>query len=252
MKKIISKIIRHRIFYKIWVFLNKLSNYGLNFGVASGYANYSGELHIIKKVKSKNEIKPVIFDVGANVGDWSKYLINVYKNESYSLHMFEPVKNAFNILNQNIKYSSNRFFNNIALGDQKGYINIHFDTKAQGSAGAFIEGSISEKVNITTLDQYCLDNSIKKIHFLKMDVQGYEFQILKGAKQLLQSKSINFIQFEIDEPCIENRIFFKDFWKLLCQDYKIYHSLYNGLIEIKEYNFELENFRCMNYLAVLK
>ena len=96
------------------------------------------------------------------------------------------------------------------------------------------------------------ENKISKIDFLKMDVQGFEYNILKGAIKMLKNNAIKFIQFEIDQPSIENKIFFKDFWDLLSEKYDLYQSLYNGLVLIDEYNYEMENFRCMNYLAILK
>ena len=85
-----------------------------------------------------------------------------------------------------------------------------------------------------------------------MDVQGFEYNILKGAIKMLENNAIKFIQFEIDQPSFENRIFFKDFWNLLSPKYDIYHSLFNGLVKIDEYDYTLENYRCMNYLAVNK
>ena len=69
---------------------------------------------------------------------------------------------------------------------------------------------------------------------------------------MLDGGNIKFIQFEFDEPNIENRVFFKDFWNLLQKNDDIYHSLYNGLIKIEKYHYELENFNCMNYLAIRK
>ena len=74
MKKVISKLIRNKYLFPFWKFLNKLSFYGMNYGVASGYANYSGELFIIKYLKGSLN-NGVIFDVGANIGDWSKFFI---------------------------------------------------------------------------------------------------------------------------------------------------------------------------------
>lgn len=50
-KPFFSKLIRRKEFFSFWSFLNKLSFYGMNYGVASGYANYSGELFIIKHLK---------------------------------------------------------------------------------------------------------------------------------------------------------------------------------------------------------
>ena len=110
----------------------------------------------------------------------------------------------------------------------------------------------SEDMHITTIDNFCTKNHIKCIDFVKMDVQGYEYNILQGASNFLENGQIKFIQFEFDEPNIQNRVFFKDFWDLLNDKYHIYHSLFNGLVQIKDYDYTLENYRCMNYLAVRK
>jgi hypothetical protein len=105
---------------------------------------------------------------------------------------------------------------------------------------------------LTTLYDFIVQEKISEIDFLKMDVQGFEFKILQGAKSLLHGDKIKFIQFEFDEPNIEARVFFKDFWNLLSPKYDIYHSLFNGLVKIDQYDYTLENYRCMNYLAVSK
>ncbi len=251
MKRLLSKVIRNRVLYVLWRKLYALSLYGMNFGVASGYANYSGELFIIKSIKKFFGDDAVIFDIGANVGDWSKFLINEYKNINYKLYLFEPSQVTFNELVKNIEQMEGRYFYQIGFGDKQDKIQIYYDNEAQGSAGAFIKNAkYSEEIDIDTIDNFCKENNIKTIDFLKMDVQGYELNILNGAKEMLQNGNIKFIQFEFDEPNIENRIFFKDFWNLLHDKYRLYHSLYNGLIEIKEYHYSIENFSCMNYLAI--
>ena len=125
--------------------------------------------------------------------------------------------------------------------------------ETQGSAIFLMKDSkCSEEINVTTLDIFCLENNIKQIDFLKMNVQGYEYNIFLAAKKLLENKAIGYIQFEFDEPIIENRIFLKDYWDLLSDDYDIYQSLYNGIVKIEKYCYKLENFRCMNYLAIKK
>ena len=252
MKQILSKIIRNKNLYYFWKKINALSQYGMNFGVASGYANYSGELYIIKKLK--NDIKNgVIFDVGANVGDWSKFLVDEYKDINYKLYMFEPSIKAFNKLEKNIRKDNSHYCFLLGFGDKKESLKIFYDSDAQGSASIIMkEGKFSEDIQIETIDQFCKEKEITKIDFLKMDVQGYEYNILLGAKDMLKSGAIKYIQFEFDEPNIENRIFFKDFWVLLNNQYDLYHSLYNGLVKIEEYHYSLENFSCMNYLAIKK
>lgn len=250
MKKVISRIIRNKNLYPFWKFLNKLSFYGMNYGVASGYANYSGELFIIKYLKSSLD-NSVIFDVGANVGDWSKYFIKECYNLNFELHLFEPSEFTFQNLKENLEGNYN--FHQIGFGDKNEQSTLFYDKINQGSASILNSNfKESELIQLRTIDSFCKENKILKIDFLKMDVQGFEYNILKGAKKMLKHNAIKFIQFEIDEPSIDNKIFFKDFWNMLNEKYDIYQSLYNGLILIKEYNSELENFRCMNYLAILK
>ena len=69
------------------------------------------------------------------------------------------------------------------------------------------DSKCSEEINVTPLDIFCLENNIKQIDFFKMNVQGYEYNIFLGAKKLLENKAIGYIQFEFDEPIIENRFF---------------------------------------------
>ena len=195
----------------------------------------------------------VIFDVGSNVGDWSKFVIEEYYDISYRLHVFEPLLTAFNPLKNNINKTEKVFLYQMGFGDKQEELKMCDDDCAQGSASLLTKtGNIIEDVYIDTIDNFCKQNDINSIDFLKMDVQGYEYNILMGAKDMLNRGKIKNIQFEFDEPNIKNRVFFMDFWDLLSDDYRIFHSLYNGLVEVKEYHYELENFRCMNYLAVRK
>ena len=252
MKELLSKILRNKIFYSFWKKLNEVSSYGMNFGVASGYADYSGELYIIKQLK-KDLRNGVIFDIGANVGDWSKFVIEEYKDITCKLYMFEPSLITFEQLKNNITQTKDVFSYPIGFGDKKESLQMFYDNEAQGSASILMKGAkFSEEIQIETLDGFCKEHDIEKIDFLKMDVQGYEYNILLGAKELLSRRKIQYIQFEFDEPNIENRIFFKDFWELLQGKYDIYHSLYNGLIKVENYHYSLENYSCMNYLAIRK
>ena len=172
MKQIVSRIIRKKLLYPFWKKLNSLSQYGMNFGVASGYADYSGELHIIQKLKEDLN-DGTVFDVGANVGDWSKFVIDEYKDINYSLYMFEPSIITYNQLKENIMTSSCNFFYPIGFGNKKESLKIFYDTEAQGSASILAkDGKFFEDIKIETIDGFCKENQIEKIDFLKMDVQG--------------------------------------------------------------------------------
>ena len=53
------------------------------------------------------------------------------------------------------------------------------------------------EVDVTTIDSYCQKQNIKSIDILKIDVQGNEINVLKGAKQMLKEKRIKLIFTEI-------------------------------------------------------
>ncbi len=255
-KSILSRTIRDRRLYSLWSFLNRLSFYGMNYEVASGYADYSGELHVIRSLKKYLSTieNAIVFDIGANVGDWSKFAIDEYSDLEYSLYMFEPAQNTFDRLISNISASTKNKFFKLAFGDSIGESVIYYDYDMQGSASILNDQNfgLSEKIKIDTLTNFCKQECISKINFLKMDVQGYEYNVLIGAKEMIETHNIDIIQFEFDSPNIENKVYFKDFYQLLCNDYYIYKILYNGFVKIEEYNYKLENYMCLNYLAVRK
>lgn len=58
-------------------------------------------------------------------------------------------------------------------------------------------------VPAVTLDEYCAENSIAHVHYLKLDVEGVEIEALKGARRLLESKSVDWVQFEISRKMLE-------------------------------------------------
>ena len=95
-----------------------------------GYNNHknfysSGEIHFLRKICKE---KPKIcFDIGANVGKYSSYLL---ENSSTNIIAFEPMPKTFNELIKIRKNYSNRFFiYNIGLGHKKAKKNIYYDRK---------------------------------------------------------------------------------------------------------------------------
>lgn len=109
-----------------------------------------------------------------------------------------------------------------------------------------------EKVKMSTIDIYCKENNIDRIHFLKFDIEGHELNALNGANKMLKDKKIDIIQFEFGGCNIDSRTFFRDFFYLLKDNYTIYRILKDGLFEISKYKEQYEIFDTINYLAILK
>lgn len=200
----------------------------------------------------------IFFDVGANKGEYTKTLVRVFPGGK--IHCFEPSAETYRMLKENIGTNGNIILNNFAVSDQVQESRLYYDQEGSGLASLYnrqldyynIDFSKSEMVNVETLDYYCKKNQIRKIDFLKMDIEGNELKALKGAAGLLKEKRIDVIQMEFGGCNIDSRTYFRDFWNLLSGSYYAYRILKNGLWKITGYTERLECFCNTNYAFIRK
>ncbi len=252
--EVMRKINKKR-FQKFFENLYLLSLHGMGYG--EGDFDKDGETSFLKQL-GKNKEKLVIFDVGANIGKYSLECVRFVKNSE--IYAFEPSKKTFETLKNNLKNFKGIHLHNIGFGRKNKTEILFYNEKNSGLASLHnrnlehmnILFNKKEKVKIETVDSFCKKNSIKEIDLLKIDVEGNELNVLKGAKNMLKQKKIKRIQFEFGGSNIDSRVFFKDFWKMLHKDYNLYRIIRGGLIPIKNYKHSLELFALINYLADLK
>ena len=152
-----------------------------------------------------------VIDIGANFG-WYTLLFSRFVGKEGIVHSFEPVPHIYSLLINNLSLNSsfnNIKINNIAIGDNIGTINLNtFKDRPDGHASIHrpaSEHSTSHHCPITTIDMYLEKNLIQNISFIKMDIEGHEFEALKGAQNLLNSERAPVIAFEVNEECVNNR-----------------------------------------------
>jgi FkbM family methyltransferase len=149
---------------------------------------------------NKNE-KVNIVDIGANVGLYSLYAKYLPNSQFYS---YEPYKFTYDLLNENIKLNNITNVNtyNIGLGDKKGktILNVCLSNDGLNTMGTnplrFNDIS-SIEVEIDTLDNIFYNNNIK-VDYIKIDTEGYEYNILKGGEKTIK-KYKPIIQLEYNE-----------------------------------------------------
>ena len=152
----------------------------------------------------------VFFDVGAHVGRYSVYPSRIV-GPSGVIHAFEPVEDNYWQLQATaaLNRCENIVPNKTALCDRTGNAEINLFDEAYSSwsslgqpemvapDGRLLKPHRKQGVICDTIDHYCVKHKIPRVHFLKIDVEGFELHVLKGAAGMLGHKSIDYICFEI-------------------------------------------------------
>jgi FkbM family methyltransferase len=150
---------------------------------------YELEMAVIPKILNNPN---VIIDVGANYGPYSFFLSKIYPDAK--IFAFEPATRSYNIFKKIIK----RFGLDNVIPVKKG-LGLKEEDKeivmpAQYTILAYVSAENTkknkedqiEKIKITTIDSFVKRNKIKKIDFIKCDVEGFELSVFNGAKNSLK------------------------------------------------------------------
>ena len=110
-----------------------------------------------------------------------------------------------------------------------------------------------ETIELQTVDDYCSKRDVIKINYLKLDVEGHELEVLKGAKDALRGGRIEIIQFEYGGCNIDSRVLLKDIFDFVeGLPYLVCKILPENIQQIPRYSQALENFQYSNWLLVHK
>lgn len=243
---------------EIFDYLQNIVHEGKSYGLA-GDIIVSGELHSIRAFNNHfiGE-KAIIFDVGANKGQYQKELADHLNMAEFIIHSFEPSPSTFKTLEKNA--NKNCVNHNIGFGNTKEKLKLFrtgegspLSSLHQKTEGDYynVEMNEFEEVNIETIDNFCLEQKIEHIDFLKLDIEGHELFALQGAKNMISNNKINFIQFEFGPPNIDSRTYLRDIILLLQEQYDCYRVLNGGLFKF-EYKETDEIFLPINYFAMRK
>jgi FkbM family methyltransferase len=134
-------------------------------------------------------------DVGANVGNWTEYFL---RGRTALGFLFEPSEQCLSVLEKRFK-DKQVTLRNVAVGERCGFVPFIEDRDCgEGSSASETHGTglgRIREVPVVTLDQELLDFSFN-IDFLKIDAEGYDLRVLKGAEGLLRAGRVRFVQFE--------------------------------------------------------
>lgn len=152
----------------------------------------------------------VCLDIGANIGIYSSVMSRIV-GDAGAVHAFEPVRHIRRKLASNVAINGGRnvVINDFALGAEPGELEMFQVKEGQYRAGTStflnnnnvqdmgVEAFDRELVKIVTLDSYAAD--MPKIDFIKLDVEGFELNVLRGGRETL-ARCKPAILFEHDQP----------------------------------------------------
>ncbi len=236
---------KKNIIFEYLVKIIQALNYGIKGHEFSYYSDRNGENELIENVIANSDYKDmIIFDCGCNRGDYTNYLLKELnkKNNKYCIYLFDIDNVMIDICKKKFKGDSSIFINNLGLAEKAGFCEaiIYPDDRTRNS---LIETPLEigwnyhlEKVKLTTGDQFCNLNNINRIDLLKLDLEGYDFDALKGFKNLLSKKVIKFLQFEYTFRALDRRILFRDIFEFFQSlEYEVGFIRKDGLISIKTF-----------------
>lgn len=202
----------------------------------------------------------VVIDGGANSGEWSRSLLERGSDRVSVLVMVEP--NDFH--SRRHRELQERFGTGasewVALGAEAKELDLFFDTEGSALASLYdrkishhgLQFTNKKRVSVVTVPEIMSRHNVGSVDFLKLDLEGHEFEALMGAKELLAQHLIKAIQFEFGGANIDSRTYMRDFWGLLHESYG--YAMYRilpkrKLRKLDRYSEGLERFEWQNILA---
>ena len=205
------------IMIKIYVFIfarpsaQKLNNAILQLALrGAGYKNccdpkLSGEALFLELFAKSNP--SLCIDIGANIGDYSEVLLN---RTNTNVIAFEPLPKAFETLSKLKQSFPNRIEAiNAGVGSKEEVLELHYG--AEDSELASFSPEVEQiyyvgasntnvmKVPVITLDSYYekhIKGKFDSLDLLKIDTEGFEYEVLAGANQTISELKPKFIQIE--------------------------------------------------------
>jgi len=158
------------------------------------------EFLFLERIARSAAQPPLALDVGANIGLFTLELALL----GFRVHAFEPVPSTFERLRANVR--SNRIpaerlqLNCAAVGDFEGTVGFAVDERSASTSHAVLgPGAADSLVHVpcTTLDTYCSANDIGFVDLLKIDVEGLELHVLRGARRMLSGGAVGAVLLEV-------------------------------------------------------
>jgi FkbM family methyltransferase len=197
----------------------------------------------------------VFFDVGAHTGEWTRRVLGRFPEAR--VHAFEVSPAIAERLAAGVTDSRARL-NAFGLSDHAGPVALNYypdypdntSLHANDRLAVALQAAETTQGFVRRGDDYCKENAVGYIDYLKVDAEGHDLFVLKGLEEMIGAESVGMIQFEYNQAAIGARVYLRDFYDMLAPAYRIHRITPKGPVA-EEYGMFSENFLYSNFLAVL-
>ncbi len=201
----------------------------------------NGEFRILHALRGELD---VVFDVGANVGDWTLAALDTGARDVVAFEIEPTIREQLTE-----RLGSRATIEPFGLADSVATVAVavngdHTSTVLRGAADHHIV-----ECPVTTGDRYCAERSIERVDFVKIDVEGADLAVLRGFTRMLSAHAIRLVQFEFTAWAPRAGVFLRDFYDLLEPlGYEI-GKVYPRSVEWRSYAVDHERFLRANFVA---
>lgn len=192
-----------------------------------GFANTTGHIGALLEFIEDGD---VVFDVGANIGVWSRSVLA--RRRLSKLIAFEPWSQNFALLTKNLRGHTAVSCLPFAVGANTALARFSTDLGSLTNRVLAAETTSGSSVSVpmVTLDSWASENGIERLDVLKVDVEGAEADVFRGARELLRDHlPVVFFEY-LDDPFENEGVTPESFAILSSLGYRIWSVLKDGTL----------------------
>ncbi len=212
----------------------------------------NGERWVLERVGGAGDIG-VVFDAGANAGDWSLMAAGLLPEAD--IYAFEIVPDTHAELVRRCGATPRIHCRSHGLADRDGTLPVHFHPSASGHATwtdyphPWRPSARCAELPVRRGDCVMAELGLERVDFLKIDVEGAEHLVLEGLSGAFERRAIRLVQFEYGRVNILTHFLLADFYRFFQERGFRLGKIFPDFVDFRPYDLEDEDFLGPNYLA---
>lgn len=237
----------------LWRAGRKMYTYARGEGLNDPRTN--GEYWLLEHALRASTGPQVLLDIGANRGDWTAEVLRLVQPAGrIHVHAFEPSLATRSILAARFVESRAVTVQAYALSDAPGEATFYtLEDGAGTNSLSPSSGPNTEVTRVTSIDAFLQESGIAAVSMVKIDTEGFDLLVLRGAQQSLHGGQIGIIQFEYNSRWLLNHACLRDVFDLISdKPYRVGKLVGKDLELYDRWHAELDRFFETNYVLLRK